>query len=69
MNINGANTEPYYRFLRAHEDPGTNIKLAYGSLHAIGHDEKTMIFSASFIALSMGGEPWGKNTRRTSELA
>jgi len=65
MNIKGANTEAYYRFLRAHEDLGTNIKLAYGALHAISRDEKPLTSgrSTNLIFLPTGGEPWGKNTR------
>jgi hypothetical protein len=71
MNIKGANTEPFYRFVRAHEDLGTGIKLAYGALYAISQDEKAMASSAksSFIALPTGGEPWGKNTRWRSVKA
>lgn len=71
MNIKGANTEPFYRFVRAHEDLGASIKLAYGALYAISQDEKTMASSgkSSFIALPTGGEPWGKNTRWRSVKA
>lgn len=65
MNVNGANTEPYYRFLRAHEDLGSNIKLVYGALHAISQDEKPITSGrdTNLILLPTGGEPWGKNTR------
>jgi hypothetical protein len=65
MNIKGANTEAYYRFLRTHEDLGSNIKLAYGALHAISQDEEPIISDRNrkLIFLPTGGEPWGKNTR------
>jgi hypothetical protein len=71
MNIQGANTEPFYRFLRTHEDLGTNIKLAYGALYAISQDEKATASGAesTLIALPTGGEPWGKNTRWRSVKA
>jgi hypothetical protein len=57
MDIQGANTEPYYRFLRANEDFGSNIKLAYGALHAIRQKESRL------IRLPTGGEPWGRSTK------
>jgi hypothetical protein len=71
MNIKGANTEAYYRFFRAHEDLGSNIKLAYGALHAISQDEKPMTSgrTRNLIFLPTGGEPWGNNTRWRSVRA
>lgn len=71
VDIKGANTEAYCRFLRAHEDLGSNIKLAYGALHAISQDEKPITSgrSPNLVFLPTGGEPWGKNTRWRSVKA
>jgi hypothetical protein len=65
MNIQGANSDPYYRFFRAQENLGSNIKLAYGALHAISQNEGATLpeKGTGLIALPTGGEPWGSNTR------
>ncbi len=71
MNIKGANTEPYYRFLRAHEDLGTNLKLVYGALHAISQNETPVTSDPGGVLISLptGGEPWGKDTQWRSVKA
>jgi len=65
MNIQGANSEPYYRFFRANEDFGSNIKLAYGALHAITQqqDATPPQRGSRLIRLPTGGEPWGSSTK------
>lgn len=61
MNTKGANTEPFYQFVRAHEDLGTSIKLAYGALYAISQDERRWlpaprVASLPFpLVVSLGG--------------
>jgi hypothetical protein len=65
MNIQGANTEPYYLFFRAQENLGSNIKLAYGALQAISENESASSpeKGTRLIALPTGNEPWGSSTR------
>lgn len=64
MNIQGANTEPFYLFRRFHENLGSNIKLAYGALQAISQNEGAKLpdKGSRLIVLPTGGEPWGSNT-------
>jgi len=61
MNIQSANTEPFYKFLRGQENLGSNIKLAYGALHAIVENEGATLpqKEIGLIALPTGDEPWG----------
>jgi hypothetical protein len=64
MNTQGATTEPFYLFLRAHEDIAANIKLSYGALHALTQDENPTRPDKrnALTTLPTGGEPWGKST-------
>jgi hypothetical protein len=65
MDIKGSNTEPYYLFLRNLENLGSNIKLAYGALHALSEDGNLTFPSriGGLIVLPTGGEPWGSSTK------
>lgn len=66
MNIQGANTESFYKFLRGQENLGSNIKLAYGALHAMVENEGATLpdKEISSIALPIGDEPWGNRKTR-----
>ena len=65
MNIQGANTEPFYRFLRFQEEFGRNVKLAYGSIQVVNKTESDVQDDEGrhFISLPTGDEPWGKDTQ------
>jgi hypothetical protein len=65
MDIKGANTESFYRFLRFQENLGTNIKLAYGALQEASRHSGARLPDNrnALMTLPTGGEPWGNATR------
>jgi hypothetical protein len=64
MNIAQANTEPFYRFHRFHEDFNRNTKVAFGALESLrrssSQDQATQ---APLTKLPTGEEPWGVETK------
>jgi hypothetical protein len=64
MNIETANTEPFYRFHRFHEEFNRNIKVAFGALQLLGHSASAEVTEGSkLVILPTGGEPWGDGTK------
>ena len=64
MNIDEANTEPFYRFHRFHEEFNRNIKVSYGALELLRKTQPEKNANASqLIRLPTGEEPWGTETK------
>lgn len=65
MNIENANTEPYYQFLRFHENFGSNLKLTLGALQTLKLNEESAPSreGSGVTLLPTGGEPWGPSTK------
>ena len=64
MNFQNANSEPYYRFFRFHEEFTRNMKVAFGAIEQVrasSHVESGE--SKKLITLPTGGEPWGGATQ------
>jgi hypothetical protein len=60
MNIQNANTEPFYRLHRFHEEFNRSMRVAFGSIEALRLDSKQ---ATKPVVLPTGGEPWGNETK------
>ncbi|HSU53779.1 MAG TPA: hypothetical protein VLT36_06950 [Candidatus Dormibacteraeota bacterium] len=64
MNLGNANTEPFYRFHRFHEEFSRNMRIAFGALEALRESSRSDPASTQkLVALPTGGEPWGVVTK------
>jgi hypothetical protein len=63
LEIEKANTEPFVRYHRFHEEFGRNVRILFGALEAVRRSQA--VIPGKGIAatiLPAGGEPWGAQT-------
>jgi hypothetical protein len=64
VNLENANSEPFYRFHRFHEEFTRNIRIAFGALEALRESSRSdPAPTQKLVALPTGGEPWGAVTK------
>ncbi len=63
MNIEKANTEPFYRFLRFNEKFNRSVRIAIGALGKVAKTEANRLNKLNLIKLPTDGEPWGSQTK------
>jgi hypothetical protein len=59
MNIDKANTEPFYRFHRFHEEFNRNMRVSIGALARLKNDAIDEEGSSKRVTTPTDGEPWG----------
>ncbi len=62
MNTENADTEPFYRFLRAHEESTRIVRFTLGALANAAEAGANNPTDVNLIRLSTDGEPWGSQT-------
>lgn len=60
MNIQNANTEPFYRLHRFHEEFNRCMRVAFGSIASLRDNADE---ASKLVVLPTGGEPWGTETK------
>jgi len=60
MNLRNANTEPFYRLHRFHEEFNRCLRVAFGSIESLRSNADK---ATKLVILPTGSEPWGRNTK------
>lgn len=63
MNIQIANTEPFYRFHRFNEEFNRNMRVTIGALAFVSNKAETDAADGKQMTLPTDGEPWGDETK------
>jgi hypothetical protein len=63
VNIDDANTEPFYRFHRFNEEFNRNVRLTVGALGVVSEMGINNAAALKLLELPTDGEPWGDLTK------